>query len=343
MKSIKLVSFGLAFLTGPVWAGVSLKGVGSYLAAPLAQRWTQDYGPAHPGTQWKVEVKNSTDAANQWVGRGAEFALVDTPLTEAQQKRALGRVLYHLPVALEAVAITYNLPGIPTGLKLTPRALSAIFMGTVQKWNDPAIAESNPGVRLPAMDIRVLHREEESSLQDFFPCFLSRLDPKWTLKREKDKNLHWPAGQNVKGNEKVVEKMRLWPGVIAAVDYPYAVQHHLPVAALRNEAGSYVAPDGESIEAAASDLLGLPENFTVNLTVSRAQKAYPLSTFAWLLVYQDLARATHDAKRNQALVDFLKWALADGQKDAAALSYIPLPERFLPRVEQAVESIQAGK
>lgn len=343
MKWIKLVSLALLFSTAPAWSGVSLKGVGSYLAAPLAQRWAQDYGQAHPDTKWKVEVKNSADTADQWIGRGAEFAAIDTPLSDPQQKRLLGRAFFHLPVAMEAVAITYNLPGIPTGLKLTPRALSAVFLGTVTKWNDPAIAESNPGVRLPAMDIRVVHREEESTLRDFFPHVLSQLDPKWTLKREKDKNLHWPVGQNVKGNEKVVEKMRLWPGVIAAVDYPYAAQHHLPVAALRNEAGGYVAPDLDSIEAAASDLLDLPEDFTVNLAASRSKKAYPLSTFTWLLVYQDLARATHDTKRNLALTDFLKWVLADGQKDAAALDYVPLPERFLPRVEQAVESLQTGK
>jgi phosphate transport system substrate-binding protein len=342
MKHLKLglIVFVLSgLLASSAFADVSLKGTGSFLAAPLLGKWIEGYHHLHPEVKIKYEIKTSSDGINQWLGRGAEFSMTDTPLTPQEEKKILGRAAFHLPVALEAVAITYNLPGISTGLRFSPKVLSSVFIGTLKKWNDPALKELNPGVHLPDMDILVLHRQEESSLHDLFPSWIGKIDSKWTLKREKDKNLHWPVGQNLKGNEKVYEKMRKWPGVIAAVDFPYALQNHLPLAEIRNGAGVFVAPSPESIQASASDLVSLPDDFKVSLSSSRVKEAYPLCTFSWLLVYQDTFKAYHDHKRGTAVVEFLKWIYSDGQKVAADASYVPLPETYLPQAKQAVESI----
>ena len=159
-------------------------------------------------------------------------------------------------------------------------------------------------------------------------------------KRAKDKNLHWPAGEKVKGNEKVLEKMRLWPGVIAAIDLSFASQKSLPMVALKNTAGRFVAPSVDSLEATVSDFPNLPEDFQVNLTHSRAKGAYPLCAFSYLLVYQDYLGVYHDHKKGQALMDFLNWIFTDGQKKERDLSYGPLPEAFLSQVQDKLQTIK---
>jgi phosphate transport system substrate-binding protein len=340
MKLSKPTIVFLLFVTAPAFAGVSLKGTGSNLAAPLYYQWIEDRHRDQPDVKIKYEAKDSGEGVGQCLGHGSDFAVSDTPLTLEEDRKTMGRVVLHLPVALEAVAITYNLPGITTGLKLTPAVLSDIFIGNIKKWNNIALKELNPGVDLPDMEVRVIHREEESSLHDLFPGFLARLDPKWTLKREREKKLHWPTGQNVKGNGKVFEKLRLWPGIIAAVDLTYAVQKNLPLAALKNEAGRFTTPSVESLRATASDFPNLPEDFQVNLVKSRAKEAYPLCAFSYLLVYQDYGGVYHDPKRGQALVDFLNWVFTEGQKGERDLAFGPLPEAMAQQVKEKISTIK---
>ena len=343
MQRIRWALSALVFFVlspGFLRAQVALKGSGSFLAAPLCRKWIEGYRLGHPEVKIQYEAKSSSDGVNQWMGRGSEFALSDSPLTSEEEKKIFRHPSLNLPVGSSAVVITYNLPGVLTGLKMTQDLLSEIFMGTVKKWNDPALVELNPGIRLPDMDILVLRRPEESSLHDLFPDFLAKTDPHWILKREKEKNLHWPAGQGVKGNDKIYEKMRKWPGVIAAVDFAFAQEKGLPAAAIRNEAGFFVPPSRESIRAASSDFLSLPEDFKVYLSGSRAANAYPLCSFTWLLMYQDLFKITHDHKRDGALVEFFKWVFSEGQKEELAAGVEPLPESFVPSVMQAVEKIQ---
>ncbi len=321
-------------------AALSLKGTGSALAAPLYSQWIEDRAQDQPGVKIKYESKNSEEGVKKALGHGSDFASTDTPLTDLEGQKTMRRVILHLPTALEAVGITYNLPGVPTGLKLTPGVLSDIYLGVIKKWNNIALKELNPGITLPDMEIRVLHREDESSLHDLFPSYLASLDSQWRAKREKDKNLHWPVGEKVKGNDKILEKMRLWPGIIAAVDLSFAAPKGLPMAALKNAAGHFVAPSVDSLEAAVSDFPNLPEDFQVNLVRSRAKGAYPLCGFSYLLVYQDYLGVYHNHQKGQALMDFLHWIFTDGQKKERDLSYGPLPEAFLSQVEDQLQTIK---
>ena len=341
MKIQKLIPLFLVFLpASAAMATVNLKGTGSALAAPLYFQWIEDRAQVPADVKIKYEMKDSEEGVKKALGHGSDFASSDSPLTDAEEQKTMRRTILHLPVALEAVAITYNLPGVPTGLKLTPAVLSDIFLGAIKKWNNIALKDLNPGTTLPDMDIRVLHREEESSLHDLFPGYLASLDPQWLAKREKEKKLHWPLGENAKGNAKVLEKMRLWPGVIAAVDLSFAAQKGLPVAALKNTAGRFITPSVDSLEATASDFPNLPEDFQVNLTRSRAKGAYPLCAFSYLLVYQDYLGVYHDHKKGQALIDFLNWIFADGQKKETDLSYGPLPEAFLSQIKDKIQTIK---
>jgi phosphate transport system substrate-binding protein len=323
-----------------VSAETSLHGAGSVLAGPLYSKWIGEQHQLQPGVQIQYELKDSSEGVDKALHHDGDFTVVDTPFNMPEERLVQSRVILHLPVALEAVAITYNLPGIPTGLRLSPAVLSEIFMGTLKKWNDADLKALNPGVELPDLEIRVVHREEESGLHDLFPSFLAQQDPKWTLKREQEKKLHWPVGQNVKGNDKVLEKLRLWPGTIAAVDLNFAAQKNLPTAALKNQGGAFVAPSVESMTAALSGFQNLPEDFQVNLTESRSKEAYSLCAFSYLLVHQDYFNVTHDHKRGKALVDFLNWVLTDGQKVESGLAYAPLPEGFLSQVREKVQTIQ---
>ncbi|HJT23846.1 MAG TPA: phosphate ABC transporter substrate-binding protein PstS [bacterium] len=340
MKTPKLLAAMTLLVVSQVCAETSLHGTGSMLSGPLYLKWTAEYRQVQPGTKIEYELKDSSEGVDKALHHGSDFAVVDTPFNIEEERLVQSRAILHLPVALQAVAITYNLPGVPTGLKLSPTVLSGIFLGAIKKWNDTDIKALNPGVDLPDLEIRVIHREEESSLHDLFPAFLAKQDPKWTLKRERERNLHWPVGQNVKGNDKVLEKLRLWPGVIAAVDLPYAVQKKLPIAALKNDAGEFVLPTAESLTAALSGFQNLPEDFQVNLTQSHSKGAYPLCAFSYLLVHQNYFDVYHDHKRGQALVDFLNWVLADGQKMEGDLSYAPLPEGFLSQVKEKVQTIK---
>jgi len=340
MRISKILTVVVALSVGPACAETSLHGTGSTLAGPLYQKWAAEYRQAQKDVKVQYEWKDSSEGVDKALHHGSDFAVVDTPFTLEEERLAQSRAILHLPVALQAVAITYNLPGIPTGLKLSPTVISGIFMGTIKKWNDSDIKALNPGVDLPGLEIRVIHREEESSLHDLFPSFLAKQDPKWTLKRERERKLHWPVGQNVKGNDKVLEKLRLWPGVIAAVDLTYATQKNLPVAALKNEAGEFVMPTAESLTASLAGFQNLPEDFEVNLTQSRSKDAYPLCAFSYLLVHQNYFDITHDHKRAKALVDFLNWVLTDGQKLEGDLSYAPLPDPFLPQVKEKAQAIK---
>ena len=340
MKFRRLFPILSLALSTPLFAGTELKAAGPVLPAPLFLKWMAGYQKDHPGIRLKYETKNPTDAINQWMGRGCEFAVTDTPLTEAEERKIVGKPALRLPLALEGVAIAYNLPGVPTGMKLSPLVLSKIFMGTIKKWNNVEITEPNPGITFPNMEIQVAHRNDGSSLHDLFPNCLAKWDSDWILGREKEKNLHWLVGQNLKGNEKAMERLRKWPGTIVAVDYPYAAQNKMPVAEIRNATGHYVAPSAESLLAAVSDITYLPEDCDVLLSRSRSPQAYPLTTFAWALLYRDLYRATHDHAKGKALVDFLAWTLEEGQKQEAELSYVPLPAGFLPQLREKVQALK---
>jgi len=313
------------------WAGLEIKGAGSISEKTMVQAWTESYSAA----KIKYESKNPADAINQFLGKGCDFVLMDTPLTDAQSKKAATHNLLYLPVALSTQAVIYNLPGIlPGALKLTPKVLSDIFLGKIKKWNDPALKAINSKLILPDLDILVVHQSNESSMNDFFPAFLARQNSQWTLKREKDKNLHWPVGKNVNGNNKILDKLRQWAGVIAVVNFSFAQEKGLPVAQIQNESGRYIKPSLKSIEAA------VPEEKGMKAKQNQA-KAYPLAAVVIAAVYQDYGKTYHQYDRGHALVDFLSWALSsEGQNVVSKDFFTPLPENVLSQAQAKVQSIQ---
>jgi phosphate transport system substrate-binding protein len=242
---------------------------------------------------------------------------------------------------LGAVAITYNLPAVPTQLKLTGEVVAGIFAGKITKWNDGRIAALNAGVKLPATDILVVHRTDGSGTTFVFTDYLTSVSKSWAAGPGRGKEVSWPVGLGGKGNDGVAGQVKQTPGGIGYVELAYAKQNNLPFASIRNAAGNFVEPSVAGATAAAAGVAEkLPANTDYRLSIVNAAgaDAYPISSFTWILVYQNQT----DAVKAKKLNDFLRWALTDGEAEAAALYYAPIPSSMATQLLQRLDSIKVG-
>jgi phosphate transport system substrate-binding protein len=256
-------------------------------------------------------------------------------MNEEQLRSAPSEIL-HIPTVLGADVITYNLQGVSTELKLTPEAIAGVFLGKIKRWDDPELASSNPGVNLPASDITVVHRSDGSGTTFVFTDYLSKVSPEWKERVGAGPSVNWPVGIGAKGNEGVTGQVKQTPNSIGYVELIYAEQNKLPYASLRNAAGAFVRPALDSITSAAAGVAGqMPDDLRVSITNAPGQEAYPISTFTYLLVYKE----QRDQKKGKALVDFLWWAIHDGEQMAKDLLYAPLPSQVVLKAEDKIYSI----
>jgi phosphate transport system substrate-binding protein len=230
-----------------------------------------------------------------------------------------------LPESAGPVCITYNLPQLTQPLHLSPEALAGIFMGTIKSWQDPVIKGANPGVALPSAGIAVVHRADGSGTSAIFTTYLSEISKDWAAKVGKGTQVSWPAGNGGKGSEGVTGQIRQTPGAIGYVELTYAQQNHLPIAAIENQAGHYVLPSPESTTAAINGFLNQlqqdPRMPIVNPPAGAAD-AYPIAGLTFLIVPKDGT----DVEKRQALKNFIKYVVTDGQNVATSLNYAPLPD-----------------
>jgi phosphate transport system substrate-binding protein len=305
-------------------SGVALTGAGATFPYPLYSKWFSEYAN-RTGVKINYQSIGSGGGIRQLSEQTVDFGATDAPMSDAELAKAKGGPILHVPTALGAVVITYNLPGVTTPLSLTGDVIAAIYQGQITKWNDARLAALNSGVTLPATDILVVHRSDGSGTSYVFTDYLSSVSPAWATKPGKGKEVQWPVGLGAKGNEGVAGQVRQSPGAIGYVELAYATQNKMATARLRNANGEFVAPTIESVTAAAAGAASkLPANTDYRVSIVNAPGAgvYPISSFTWIIVYQQQA----DAAKKQKLVDFLHWALTDGQAMEAALDYAPLPE-----------------
>jgi phosphate transport system substrate-binding protein len=228
------------------------------------------------------------------------------------------------------VVVTYNLPGKPPDLKLSPEILAGIFLGQITAWNAPPIATLNAGVALPAQTITVVHRSDGSGTTAVFTDYLSKVSPAWRARVGKGTSVSWPGGLGAKGNEGVTGQVKTTPGTIGYVELAYAKQNELPIVLLSNKAGRFVAPSIDSITAAAASVAtSMPDDLRVSIVDPPGETAYPIAAFTYLLVYQQM----RDPARAGTLARFLWWAIHDGQAFAPPLYYAPLPREVVAKVE----------
>ena len=329
----------LSACTGPQTGStgeVRLQGAGATFPNPIYQKWFSEYNKSHPNLKFDYQSIGSGGGIRQISERTVDFGGSDAPMKDEDLKAAKGEIL-HIPTVLGADVITYNLQGISTDLKLTPETIAGIFLGNITKWNDPQIASSNAGVNLPASDIATIHRSEGSGTTFVFTDYLSKVSSEWKEKVGAGASVNWPGkGMGAKGNEGVTGQVKQTPNSIGYVELIYAEQNKLPYASIKNSAGAFVRPALESITAAAAAVAGqMPDDLRVSITNSPSPTAYPISSFTYLLVYKE----QQDQAKGKALVDFLWWAIHDGEQMAKDLLYAPLPQEVVKKAEQKINSI----
>ena len=321
-------------------SGVALTGAGATFPYPIYSKWFSDYA-AKTGVKINYQSIGSGGGIRQLSEGTVDFGATDSPMSETEMANAKGGLILHFPTVMGAVVATYNVPGVTQPLRLTGEALADIFLGRIRRWNDARIATLNPNATLPNQEILVVHRSDGSGTTYIFTDYLSNVSSAWKSGPGTGKEVQWPAGLGAKGNEGVAGQVKQTPGSIGYVELAYAKQNRLPFASIRNAAGEYVAPTIESVTAAAAGVVQkLPENtdYRVSIVNAPGKGAYPIASFTWIILYQ---RQT-DAQKGQRLVDFLRWALKEGEASAAALDYAPLPAEIIPRLEQRLGTIAIG-
>jgi len=320
--------------------GVDLTGAGATFPTPLYSKWFSDYA-ARTGVKINYQSIGSGGGVRQISEGTVDFGASDGPMTDEEMARAKGGPILHIPTVMGADVMAYNLEGLSSPLKLTGQVIADIYLGKIKKWNDARIAALNSGVTLPNQDILVVHRSDGSGTTYIFTDYLSAVSPAWASGPGRGKEVRWPTGLGAKGNEGVAGQVKQTPGAIGYTELAYAKQNRLAYAAVQNAAGEFVMPTIESITAAAAGIIEkLPENtdYRVSIVNAPGAGAYPISSFTWILIYQNQP----DPDKGRKLVDFLRWALREGDASAAALDYAPLPSQLDTRLERRLQTVAIG-
>jgi phosphate transport system substrate-binding protein len=316
--------------------GRIINGAGATFPYPIYSKWFDEYGKTHPGAKINYQSIGSGGGIKQLTAKTVFFGASDMPMTDDQLKSAPGPIL-HFPTVLGGVVPIYNVEGVTQPLKFTGPLIADIYLGKISKWNDAAIAKVNPGVKLPATDIAVVHRSDGSGTTFIFCDYLSKVSPEYKTKVGASTSVEWPAGVGAKGNEGVSGLVKQTPGAIGYVELIYALQTKIPFGAVQNKAGNFVTASLESVTAAAAGAsTNMPDDFRVSITNADGKDAYPLSSFTWMLFYQ----SADDKPMARTMVDFMKWALSDGQNLAPGLGYAPLPKPVVDKEMTALARIQ---
>jgi phosphate transport system substrate-binding protein len=317
---------------------VQINGAGATFPYPIYSKWFSEYNKLHPNAQINYQSIGSGGGIQQVTKETVFFGATDGPMNDEQLKAAPG-ALMHFPTVLGAVVPVYNIPNVSAELKFTGAVLADIYLGKIAKWNDPAITKLNPGVNLPATDITVVHRAEASGTTYIWVDFLSKVSPEWKMKVGVATAVMWPAGVGGKGNEGVSGLVTQTPGSIGYVELIYASQNKISYGSVQNAAGEFTKASLQSVTAAAAGAAAnMPADFRVSITNAPGKGVYPISSFTWLLLYQN----PKDKVQAKTMVDFVKWALGDGQKFCGELGYAPLPASVVKLELAALAKIQTS-
>jgi phosphate transport system substrate-binding protein len=314
---------------------IQLNGAGATFPYPIYSKWFSEYHKIHPNVQINYQSIGSGGGIRQITERTVDFGATDGPMTADQLQAAPG--ILHFPTVLGADVPVYNIPGVTAELKFTGPLLADIFLGKIMKWNDSAIAALNPGVKFPAMDIAVVHRSDGSGTTYIWVDYLAKVSPEWRKKVGVATSVKWPVGVGGKGNEGVAGQVKQQPGSIGYVELIYAIQNKIDYGQVQNSSGRFVRPSLDSVTAAAAGAAkAMPKDFRVSITNAPGENVYPITSFTWLLVYQN----QKDRTKGKILTDFLHWMLADGQKYCADLGYAQLPREVVALEEAAISKVR---
>ncbi len=316
-------------------AGVALNGAGATFPYPIYSKWFYEYNKSN-GVPINYQSIGSGGGIQQLTAGTVDFGASDAPMTDDQISKVKQGVL-HFPTVAGAVAVAYNVTGVDKGLKLDSKTLANIYLGVVTKWNDPSIADLNPGVSLPDLDITVAHRSDGSGTSNIFTNYLSKVSSAWASTVGFGTAVKWPVGNGGKGNEGVAGLIQQIPGCVGYVELAYAIKNKLPYANIQNKAGNFVEPTLESTTAAAEGAVKkMPPDFRMMITNASGADAYPICGFTWLLIYKNYS----DSATGKTITDFLNWYLSTGEGMAKDLYYAPLPDSLIKRVQAKIAQVK---
>jgi phosphate transport system substrate-binding protein len=311
-----------------------INGAGATFPYPIYSKWFDEYAKVDPSVRFNYQSIGSGGGQKQILAQTVDFGASDGPMSDDNLSKAPGKIL-HIPTVAGAVVMTYNLPGNPA-LKLDGETIADIFLGKIKKWNDPKIAASNPGAKLPDNEIVVVHRSDGSGTTFIFTDYLSKVSAEWKQKAGNNTSVNWPTGIGGKGNEGVSGQVKQTPGAIGYVELIYAIQNKMPYAEVKNAAGQFVKASIESVTAALGTA-NIPDDFRFSMTNAPGESAYPIAGATWLLVYEQ----QKDPAKGKKLIEFLKWAMTKGEGMAKDLNYAPLPNEVQQRVLQRIDEIKS--
>jgi phosphate transport system substrate-binding protein len=326
-----------AFAVCPTKGVTELTGAGATFPYPLYSKMFSEYVKA---CNVKVNYQSigSGGGIRQLQELTVDFGASDGIMDDKQKSEAKDGAVLHIPTVAGAEAVVYNLPGVQRGqLKLTPDVLAEIYLKKIKTWNDARIKALNPSVNLPGTDIAVVHRSDGSGTTFIFTNYLSKVSPEWKDKVGFATSVNWPGDVGGKGNEGVANSVQQIPGAIGYVELAYAKQNKMAWAQLKNRSGNFLEPTLESA-ALAADQPNLPDNMEVMVTDSANPKAYPITGFTWLLVYEN----QKDAAKGDAVAQLAWWMIHQGQQYALPLEYAPLKGPALKKAEALVKKIKAN-
>ncbi len=315
---------------------VAINGAGATFPFVIYSKWFSEYNKLHPEVQINYQSQGSGFGIQQIQKQTVFFGATDGPMTKDQLLAAPGSIL-HFPTVLGSDVPAYNIPGVTASLKFTGPVLADIFLGKITKWNDPKIVSTNAAVNLPNLDITVVHRSDGSGTTYIWVDFLSKVSAEWKQKVGVANSVSWPVGLGAPKNEGVAGMVKQTPGAIGYVELIYAMQNNISFGSVQNLAGEFVTASLESVTAAAASAAGkMPADFRVSITNAEGKGAYPISSFTWLLLYEN----PKDKATAKVFVDFMKWMLTDGQKFAPQLGYAPLPAEVVKMEMAALAKIK---
>ncbi|HEX3703779.1 MAG TPA: phosphate ABC transporter substrate-binding protein PstS [Vicinamibacterales bacterium] len=319
-------------------AQTTINGAGATFPNPIYSKWFAEYNKLHPNVQINYQPIGSGGGIQQITKETVFFGASDGPMTEEQIKAAPSPIL-HLPTVLGAVVPVYNIAGVSSDLKFNGQVLANIYLGKITKWNDAAIVKLNPGVKLPATDITVVHRSDGSGTTYIWVDYLSKMSPEFQSKVGVKTSVNWPTGVGGKGNEGVSGLVTQTPGAIGYVELIYALQNKISYGSVQNAAGEFVKASVQAVTmAAAGAAANMPADFRVSITNPPGKGVYPISSFTWMLLYEN----PKDKAQGKIMSEFMKWALTDGQKYCAELGYAPLPASVVKMEMAALAKIKAS-
>lgn len=347
-STITVLMIGLlvptSILSANAQGGIVINGAGATFPFPLIDTWRVDYKAIKPEVNINYQSIGSGGGVKQFTAKTVDFGATDAPLTPSEAQAAPGAV--HIPETIGSVVAAYNIPSLPDkGLKLTGEVLADIFLGTITKWNDPKIQSLNPDKTLPADDIVTVHRSDGSGTTFVWTDYLSNVSSAWHDQLGSGKSVQWPTGIGAPGNEGVANAIKGTANTIGYIELTYALTTNTPFAFIVNKEGNFVEATLESTREAVEAVSGsLPkgDQSWANVTMVNApgNGSYPIASFSYLLLYKELSTDPNmDEAKAKAVVDFISWAITDGQKTAETLNYVPLPDNVVKLNQDTIKSL----